>query len=111
MVVVTVFVPWEAEVQYSKTTPILKKAIREFGLKLGRPTNSKSRPESCCENGAFTHNLGRECNFESCSENPRRNSESCSKARMGALKWGLGYLSSICHRFATKIPFTKSGKN
>ena len=50
------------------TTPILKKTLREFGLKSWRPTNSESRSESCSEN-RFSHKLGRECHSENCSEN------------------------------------------
>ena len=36
------------------TTPILKKTLREFGLKFWRPTHSESRSESCSENRVFT---------------------------------------------------------
>ena len=36
------------------TTPILKKTLREFGLKFWSPTNSESRSESCSENRVFT---------------------------------------------------------
>ena len=48
------------------TTPILKKALREFGLKFRRPTNSESRSESCSEN-RFTF-FGGDCHSENCSE-------------------------------------------
>ena len=46
----------------------MKKTLREFGLRSGRPTNSESRSESCSENRA-SHELGRECHSEGCSEN------------------------------------------
>ena len=52
------------------TTPNSKEMLREFGVRFWRPTNSKSRSESCSEHSVkgFSHSLGRECNSESCSE-------------------------------------------
>ena len=50
------------------TTPILKRTLREFGLKFWHPTNSESRSESCSEN-RVSQKLGRKCHSENCSEN------------------------------------------
>ena len=43
-----------ASIWRAGTTPILKKTLREFGLKFWRPSNSKSRSESCSENRVCT---------------------------------------------------------
>ena len=55
------------------TTPISsKKTLREFGMKVWRPTNSESRSESrseSCSEMGFSHKLCCECHSESCSEN------------------------------------------
>ena len=47
---------------------MLKKTLREFGLKLWGPSNSESRSGSCSEN-RVSHKLGRDCHSENCSEN------------------------------------------
>ena len=47
------------------TTPILKKTLREFGLKFRRP---RVAPRVAPRIG-FSHKLGRECHSENCSEN------------------------------------------
>ena len=50
------------------TTPILKKTLREFGLKFWRPTIPRDAPRVAPRIG-FSHKLGRERHSENCSEN------------------------------------------